>query len=714
MAITVVGPDAASIRVSGTTLVERKRLWTEPWELDPSMEFVQATAMTIGAGIGECELRRRYGTVKQPYQTGYKAPPEPVSAAVDLLGHWVRLRGYTPTGVATLWIGRIESEVRNPQGPVAVGGTLYPAGSQTFVAYEVAHLLDNIDVARSVWLRLRLDSETQDPAVLDGYTEQTLEWTPGMNARDPRNFVAGNAFRQVDEEHGDKVRFGGTEVWSGMGGVQYLLDQFANRSADGTLDDDGPTWRLGGQAAVLNDVQRSFRFNASESLLSILKRMISAEFGLDAVIVPVLEDVPDVEGSPADAKETGFEIHVFALAAQEQSYGGKTMPTNPNTVEIKCSLNTDAPLVRISRSAEHAVGRVEIFGARMVCCTTLENVGEVENLTAKWRGALQTKYDSGTGEPTDTAVDHDKARRADELRAVYRNFGAPYLWNRWAALTAPDVLFSEGKLLLVQASGQGSPFQIDVRETLTFLPFKTGLDYTVDPPVDPTGGNPREPYLDPNAWLPDQERIDDQPTGPPAELYIAADQAGMNVSALLDEWGLSVAASPAHVLALDQFTGDSGADPIYDWRKMKMTIAFRTDQRLKLVFERVGGARPQDGTVVFSEEDAEFWFAPPGTVFGTDTNGLLQRTPADRYMVLRDDSPRLLMQMASAVARYFYPRSRADVEMIGLLPYSKLLGQMLTVVEEGGAASSVQAPITTVIYSVVRSPRTTIKAGYAR
>ena len=114
------------------------------------------------------------------------------------------------------------------------------------------------------------------------------------------------------------------------------------------------------------------------------------------------------------------------------------------------------------------------------------------------------------------------------------------------------------------------------------------------------------------------------------------------------------------------------------------------------------------------EEDAEFWFAVPSTVFGVDKNGLLQRTPQGLYMVLRDDSPRLFMQMAGLVARYFYPRARADIQFTGLMPYSQLLGQVLSVIEEGADKRSVQAPITAVIYTGGERPRTDLKAGYAR
>lgn len=505
MGITIVGPGAEKIRISSAPLVERKRLWADPWELDPTLEFISATATTIGEGIGECELIRRYGTVKQPHQTGFTVPPAALTKPVDFLWNWVRVRGYTPTGMESLWLGRIESEVREPQGPVNVGATLYPAGKQTFVAYEAAHLLDKIHVARSTWLRPKLATEAQDPAAPAGYVQQALDWSPAMNARDPRNFVSGNAIRQVDVVNGDRVRFGGTQVWSGLGAAQYLLDHFANGDAD------GPTWRLGGQAAVLNDVRRSFRFQASESLLSILKKMISAEYGLDAVIVPIVQVAPIVEGPPADALETGFEIYVFALAGEEQSYGGVTLPVNPRKAEIRRSTSTDAPLVRISRAAEHTVGRVEIFGARMVCCVTLENrVGDVDKQdhTALWTATLEGEYAAGTGVEGDSAAEHDKARQADKLRAVYRHFGAPAQWDRWKAMTAPLLLFNEGKLELQQTSGQGAPFQSDVRETLTFLPFKTGMDYSTDPPVDSTGGDPRDPYLSPNAWLVDQERID--------------------------------------------------------------------------------------------------------------------------------------------------------------------------------------------------------------
>ena len=489
-----------------------------------------------------------------------------------MLGSWVRIRGYTPTGIQTLWIGRIENEVREPQGPVDVSSVLYPAGKQTWVAYELAHFLDKITVARSVWLRPKLSYEAQDPDVLTGFVEQTLEWVPTVNARDSRNLVGGNARRQVDAVNGDKVRFGGTDFWSGFADAQYLLDQFVNG------DVEGPTWRLGGQAALLSSMEGIIRTASSESVLSILKRIISADYGIDAVIVPIAAYEPVVEGPPADTEEEGFEIYVFALSGTEQSYGGVTLPVNPRTMELRRSTQKDAPLVKISRAGEHSVGRVELFGARMVCCVTLENqIGneDKQDLAALWTDALEGQYAAGTGNAADTPEEHDKARGADKLRPVFRNYGAPPAWDRWKALTAPVVLLNEATLELQQTSGEGAPFQSDVRETLTFLPFKTGVNYSNDPPVDSLSGDPRDPYLSPQAWIVDEERIADQ-QAPPAELYIAADQAGMNVSALLDEWGLAVAAHPPHLLGLNHFEfppvpyvgNDSALDPLYDWTTM--------------------------------------------------------------------------------------------------------------------------------------------------
>lgn len=687
MAITVVGEkQLAAIRIAGVPLIETKRLWTDPWSLDPSLEFVRAVAACAGQEVGTCELRRRYGQVKQPYAAGYVTPPETGSGAVNLTDHWVRVQFHTATGSGSVWTGRIGSEVREPHGSTAA-----PSGVQNFVAYEPAQYLENIDVSQSVWVRASLT--------------QVIGWVPSMNARDERNMLVGN--RYADADPTVPPAYGGTLRWDGSSAVKYLLARFADASAV-----QGPAWGISGQSELLTGLGGMIPFVGSESLLSILRRIINPKYGIDFRIAEW--------GKEGDAAARyGFQIVVFALSAREQSFAGFSLPTNPNRVEIRAATAKDVVGTKIVKSGEHTVGRVRVLGSRLVCCTTLEadGIGSVNpkpSLVKLWSDALESAYRIGTGNEDDDGEAHDKARKADKFRPVFQALGAPADWDHAAGTASPG---QDDVGNLIQASGMGSAFQNQVRKTLTFLPFRQNWNYGTDPPRDQTGMGGEAEFIGPQAWLFDP---DDTIVGPGGGQYVAADAAGMDVGALPSEWGVFINANPNHLLGLNHMDpvvpenpADTAVEPRYDWKQMKATIAFHTDQRLQLVFERGGGVRPQDGTIDIIEENAELWFATPRTIFAVNEHGTLLRTP-DYFLILRNDADRLKLVMAGAISRYFHPRFRAELTLKGLFPYSSLLGQILTVIEEGGDSKTIQAPITAVEYTGGDNPGTVIRAGYAR
>jgi len=658
MPITIIGPSSTpSVRIAGTPLVEIKRLWTDDWEIEPGVRVINAKSASAGAEIGTCELIRHYGEVKLPYQSAYVNPPTQGMGPVPWLDHWVRIKAFTAAGSEVIWTGRIGSEVREPYGSGDA-----PSGVQNFVAYEAAMLLEKISVTDSIWL-------------VGGF-QKRLDWIPAMNSRDGRNFVVGNMVVSGEQDF-----YGGTAVWTHRAAVDYLLANFADASAV-----QGPRWSLTGQSNLLETLTKSIRYETTETLLSILRRIINPREGIDFKVVTTSD---------------GFAVDVFALSAREQSFAGVTLPTNPRTVEIKRSQARDITEVKITRSGEHAVGRVRVLGARLVACLSLYGF----ELAKKWTAAAETAYNAGSGTAGDDAEEHDKARKADHLRDVYQAFGAPADWNHNGGLTAPRQVIDNGRLILSNESAVDALYQNQARATLTFLPFRANVDYSTDPPTDGSAGLDSD-LLAPLVWLWDEE----------AQRYVAADQVGMDVSALLGDWGVFINASPNHLLARNQFAGaaESDTEPVYNYARMLITFAFRTDQRLALTFERVGGVRPHDATMDIMDEDAELWFACPQTTFQIDQDGELKNTLGGQYLILRNDSDRLFATMAGAISRYFYPRSRADLAFKGLFPYSNLIGQILTVIEEGGDSRSIQAPITAVEYDLSETPRTTIKAGYAR
>jgi len=173
-----------------------------------------------------------------------------------------------------------------------------------------------------------------------------------------------------------------------------------------------------------------------------------------------------------------------------------------------------------------------------------------------------------------------------------------------------------------------------------------------------------------------------------------------------------------HILADGHWAGANATNfvPLWDYDNMVATLAIRTDQRLALEFS-LPDAMPSGGVMDIVVKDAEYWYLAPHTVVGVDNEGHLQTT-GDDPIELRNDRDRLLFVMAGALSRYYASRSRAAITINGLVPWPLLVGQILTVVEDGGSAQQMAAPITSVEWSVPEgehaTPTTKISAGFAQ
>ena len=81
MGVTIIGPTAAPFPAEATpAIVEVRKLWSDKWEYRPEIDFVAGTVSTGGQGIGQVELRHRYGEAMRPYDSAY-ATPEPAAHA---------------------------------------------------------------------------------------------------------------------------------------------------------------------------------------------------------------------------------------------------------------------------------------------------------------------------------------------------------------------------------------------------------------------------------------------------------------------------------------------------------------------------------------------------------------------------------------------------------------------------------------------------------
>ena len=671
MPVTILAPSSSTVPTAvAAPIVEIKQTWAGTWEFAPDLEFLRASRDTGANDLGVCELRRRYGSVKEPFESGFSTRP-----TVNLMGWWVRVSFIGEQGKQVAWTGRIEGEPRQPYGSPS------PSGVQNFVAYEPLQLLRKLDLSRSYWLVVTTDSDGQ-PA----NNEKTLGWTPDFNARDHRGLLVGN--RSATKSNGCYL-FGGTSLWTHYDAAEYVLNRFANE--DGTA---GPKWVLGGQAEILKRITSTISLSESKSVADALRVLISPGMGVDYHTAP--------------AADGGFDVVVHALVADDVSFGGVSLPRNPNTVRLKRSKALDTIDVRVIRTHENRYGRIRVQGKRIVVCCTL--LGADGSLVPQWSNALEIAYKAGTGTPDDVGADHDEVRKIDKFRPVYQQWGVPPNWDNQGG-HATIKLDEDGTV------AESADYQNSVRRTLTWLPIREGYDYTANltgPPADGNLAGHEADMLPPAVWLFDEEE----------QRYVPAEKAdpAVNVGVSHTDLGVMLSATPNHVLGLNRFEGVAGSEtnpvaadsemyPVYDGAKIIATVAFESDHRFELEWEQFPAAQPSSGTLVIEDPQAEFWYLAKDTAIGLGTDGQFKIAGP---LTLRDDTARLSLLMAGAIARYHKERARAEITIKGLVPWGELLGQVLTVIDDGGDSQTIQGVITSVDWTGGDRPMTVVRTGFAQ
>lgn len=639
MGTTIIGTTGAALPFAVSTAhVFVKASWSGSWQYKPEIKFEGGSEQSAAHGLGYVEISRPYGSVKNTYNASFGTQYE-----WNLIGYWVRITfANHQTGVqTTAWTGQILEESRD-----VYGNSNVRSGRQTWIAYSPAYLLDKYTMSSCYWYELS--------------TVKQLGWIPPMNERDDDNRITGN---RSTNQTGLSYVYGGASLWSNYDYLNYVLARFM-----------GSGWYLGGQVSVLKSIRDSIKWDTTQTVAEVLRKLIPTSMGIDYTVFT----------SPWG----GFVVYIFALVADSYSFNGATLPRNPNTVNIRLAGSTSEIMrARIVRSRMNKYSRIRVIGRRIIVCTTLSYPSGT--LEKRWDSDIESDYDTpGLG-----ADANDDERRNYKYDDVYQRYGAPATWGRPA-----PALWGSG------LTGAGlSQYQRTVRRTLRWLPLRSGYDYSSNPATDNTSGAVEPDFARPMAWLYDED----------TERYVAVDKKGVSLSVPENDWGVLLEASPNHLLALDHWTGGgagaTNTDPLYDYEKLVCTIALETDQRLEMEFE-MSSIWGHDGTTMdVIVPDAELWYLAPNTVVGVNSDGSFKYSgPYGR--VLRNDSTRIGLVMAGAIARYYNERARAEITIKRLLPYGGLVGQILAIVQEEGNSQIVMAPITSVEWF---GDTTVIRTGYA-
>lgn len=691
-------------------LIEAKAAWPDDWESRPDWLLESAADHAGHQDIGRMHFAVPYGKVRN-HHAGPDVEPA-IRPRIDAVGQYVRLRIVGDGNqLVTVWQGRVMAEA------TALGGTFNDGfsnnvntGTQTFVAYAGLELLRRMQISESKWL---LDTE-----------KKTLGVLQPMNRRDENGLLVGN---RSEDPFDDTTDFPNSEptyihgdggfTWSRLDYLDYLMWHFVNAP-------DLPRWRITGQIEYLFQMRDAVTWGPARSIYDMVLTLISPEMGVDFVV------------RPSDA---GFDIEVFALIGEDVSFAGVSVPRNPNTATAQAHLDIGLEYPTIVRTIEHRHERIRIIGRPIVVCFSLYgpragvagadpqadgNDLPVEHrrdsLVAKWTEDMESAYKFGTGTESDSAEAHDASREADALETVYQLLGAPADWDFHDTELLIGIDPASG-LITGRLGDERFPTegqQRFVRQTLTWLPIREGVDYTLE---EPEALHPEDLTADlrrPTVW------VWDETEGDGGQRYVRAEERGVSVHVSKTDWGVFLQAKPNHKLALNSWADayDSNTEPEIDWRKCIATIAIELDHRLQLFWAST------DENVDFSirtiyVDDAEFWYLGPGTMVGVDqeTGARAHAPDTDgdggfrRGIVLRNDFSRLGQVMAGAIARYRGERARAELPYHGLLPFTGLIGYILSAVQLAGDTAHIASAITSVEYRISGGrPMTIVRAGHAQ
>ena len=684
-------------------IIEIKQNWSDDWIWVPEIRLRSMSSASAGHDLSRLVLLRPYGPTKHPWESDF---PGAIDTAVDLTDWWVRVRALTGTArdLATAWLGRFSDEDRD-----LFASSQGLSGMQVWVAYGPAQILRKRFISKSYWLT--------------NGGRKHIGWVPPLN--DPTKSERGNRHNATSE---GVHLYGGTDLWDYRQYAEYLLKNFLDES-----DDNGPSWKLAGAAEVLEEIKEPITWGTTQSAAEMLLELIPVSRGLDYTIRLILDE---------DGEETGFEVFVYALSAQEFSFGGSTLPANPDTVRIEVgeANNNDSTRVIVSRNRYYK--KLRVLGKRIVVCCSLWGPMAVERsgansemigvpvdatLDPKWLDTIETEYRASVGGDSEDEADHDRFRNQDKFRSVYQSYGAVDGWE-WNEGTAAPALDDEG-LLITEAPVEdpGDPILDDtriadhqhtVRETLSWIPLLAGLDYTglrdSSPLPEVPPGDESPDYIPLIAWMFD----------PYTYRYVVSEELDIGVNAKHHDWGVELQCSPNHLVADTHFddaveTYITATWPRYDHEEMAVTIAMESDQRFAME-SVVDGATDQDG-VFEIETEAEFHYLAPNTIVGAsklhdDPLGLLILS-GSVGIVLRSDKELMELTMAAAISRYQSDRKRAQLQIRGFIPWQFLIGRVLTTLEEAGETHVIDGPITSITWQVPDdggSPITILSAGFAQ
>lgn len=190
----------------------------------------------------------------------------------------------------------------------------------------------------------------------------------------------------------------------------------------------------------------------------------------------------------------------------------------------------------------------------------------------------------------------------------------------------------------------------------------------------------------------------------------AARRRGCDLSISERGMGVIVKASPAHLLALNHWTGarPTEVEPVFDWEYMIVTVCAVMDDRPYRACEvNAPGAAEVPRTLTIDLPDCEVHHVATETIIGVDLDGNLQKF--DKPVIIRDDSAKMAAVIAAARAWYSVPRKMLVYGQKRLL-MNLAPGTLVTDVNIDGAMTVVDTVVESRAYNALAGT-TTVRTG---
>ena len=675
-------------------VVQTKTNWADAWVDAPNVEPISAT---ISAGRhGTMRFRVRYGVIKWPASNATTTVTYTAIAR-----DWIRV---THAG-NVLWMGRVEADSRTLHGNNGTNS----AGVQIFTAYDGTRILEKMYVAKTATNDTRTGTEAT-PAldIFDGVANPNgTDANKTLDKNRSKNKLTGyGADHYIFESRDDRD----AQLWTAKDYLEYIFQEHLLQNNITTQ----PEWTISGQLANLDFELQQFEIpEEPQTILWHISQCVQKRFGWNFAVVPTT---------------TGFDLRVFSMSNTGVTYGSFTLPANPYSFSLNPTSAGDMANTLIETSQVESHGRIELSGNRMIVCCSPEHqptvtdaahraTPDIDHLIRRgWKPSEELAYVEA-----DLITDPilaDEYRESAEFDDVFQN------WVLRKEITKDICPTFNNDGTLDTTASSVTKLDLENESILSWIPMKAGFNYQVDPPLHLDGSE-----LSDKKWVNKEfltpwffyETKEDDPDTATTDLELTGDfveSSRIGYSSYINEGGLSFKLSHNvinHYGSGGYSEAQSGlilTQPtlVETYAQLKAcTIAFRSQTRMKLIYEKAGYT-PQDGIRYFHDESAEFIYLAPNTIMGLKNRRFVRSKSTG--IVLRNDLPNLERVMAGLIQRYVEDRLLARVEAFGVYYWGQKLGYILEALGDGATgANNIGGPVTEVRWQFEREQKTEISSG---